>query len=155
MLEINCYLSMITQHGWMFLGSYERLRDNIVRKYTMENMVHLGARAFDEISGEVVQTTTFVIRKIRHPEYKAKYMRVIDGENENAKRLDYLKYKNNNTYFVMSFASVANIPNTYFGYWLSDIMISHLVNSEKAVKYGDAKQGLITSDNERFLRLWY
>lgn len=155
MLEINCYLSMITQHGWMFLGSYERLRDNIVRKYTMENMVHLGARAFDEISGEVVQTTTFVIRKIRHPEYKAKYMRVIDGENENAKRLDYLKYKKNNTYFVMSFASVANIPNTYFGYWLSDIMISHLVNSEKAVKYGDAKQGLITSDNERFLRLWY
>ena len=56
------YQAMITQHAWMFLSSYEKLRQFILETKTIENMVHLGARAFDEISGEVVQTTSWVMR---------------------------------------------------------------------------------------------
>ena len=58
----NEYLSMITMHSWMFLQYFEKIRKKIVDEKTIESMVHLGARAFDEISGEVVQATTFTLR---------------------------------------------------------------------------------------------
>lgn len=58
--KVNGYYSMITQHSWMFLSSYEKLREKLMSNITV-NMTHLGARAFDEIGGEVVQTTAIVI----------------------------------------------------------------------------------------------
>lgn len=55
------YQAMITQHAWMFLSSFEKLRAKLQLIDTV-NMAHLGARGFDEIGGEVVQTTSFVMR---------------------------------------------------------------------------------------------
>ena len=60
MVKKDYYQAMITQHAWMFLSSFEKLRKKILQKTTI-NMAHLGARAFEEIGGEVVQTTSFVI----------------------------------------------------------------------------------------------
>jgi hypothetical protein len=51
--------AMITQHAWMFLSSYEKLREKLLHKKLI-NLVHLGSHAFDEINGEVVQTSSFV-----------------------------------------------------------------------------------------------
>ncbi|EPS52420.1 type I restriction-modification system methyltransferase subunit [Clostridium botulinum CFSAN002367] len=53
---------MITMQSWMFLGSYEKMREYLIDNYSIKSLVHLGSRAFDEIGGEVVQTTTFVIK---------------------------------------------------------------------------------------------
>ena len=63
MTKKNSYQAMITQHAWMFLSSYEKLRKKILTFYEIINMAHLGARAFEEIGGEVVQTTSWVMRK--------------------------------------------------------------------------------------------
>lgn len=63
MTKKNGYQAMITQHAWMFLSSYEKLRKKILTFYEIINMAHLGARAFEEIGGEVVQTTSWVMRK--------------------------------------------------------------------------------------------
>ena len=57
------YQAMITQHAWMFLSSFEELRMRIIKDFEIVNMAHLGTRAFEEIGGEVVQTTTWVMRK--------------------------------------------------------------------------------------------
>ena len=62
MTKKNGCQAMITQHAWMFLSSFEKLRTKLLQKDTV-NMAHLGARAFEEIGGEVVQTTAFVMRK--------------------------------------------------------------------------------------------
>ena len=62
MAKKNGYQAMITQHAWMFLSSFEKLRAKLL-SVDIVNMAHLGARAFEEIGGEVVQTTSFVIRK--------------------------------------------------------------------------------------------
>lgn len=59
----NGYQAMITQHAWMFLSSFEKLRTKLLQSADIVNMAHLGARAFDEIGGEVVQTTSFVLRR--------------------------------------------------------------------------------------------
>ena len=148
-------ISMITQHGWMFLGSYAKLRIDIINSMTLINMAHLGARAFDEIGGEVVQTTTFTLRKDRMEDYSGSYVRLVNGNSETDKRNLYLDNIKKDELFTFTFSRVEKIPNYFFGYWLNSVLIDHLIQTKKAKDYGVAKQGLITSDNERFLRLWY
>ena len=77
MLRNDGIQAMITQHGWMFLTSFETLRKNLLSRNFI-NMVHLGARAFDEIGGEVVQTTSFVIRNVCLSEYDGIYCRLFN-----------------------------------------------------------------------------
>jgi SAM-dependent methyltransferase len=57
------YMAMINQHSWMFLSSYEKLRVKIIKNHKIDTLVHLGARAFEEIGGEVVQSVAFVLQK--------------------------------------------------------------------------------------------
>lgn len=77
MLKVNGYQAMITMHSWLFISSYEKLRKKILLSDII-SMAHLGARAFDEIAGEVVQTTSFVMRKSHFEDYKGTYCRLIE-----------------------------------------------------------------------------
>lgn len=76
--KINCYSATINQHAWMFLSSYEDLRALILSSYAIDTMIHLGTRAFEELAGEVVQTTTYVCRKQEIPEYIGRFVRLTD-----------------------------------------------------------------------------
>ena len=62
-IKANAYMAMITMQSWMFLSSYEKLREKIIKHHHIDTMVHLGARAFEEIGGEVVQSVAFVLQK--------------------------------------------------------------------------------------------
>ena len=73
----NGFQAMITQHSWMFLSKLVNLRVKIQRD-TIVNLVHLGARAFEEIGGEVVQTASFVFAKNRIKGYQGKYYRLVN-----------------------------------------------------------------------------
>ncbi|MFT6465937.1 BREX-1 system adenine-specific DNA-methyltransferase PglX [Halopseudomonas sp.] len=75
-------VAMITMQSWMFLSSFELLRDRILNQNTILSMAHLGARAFDSIGGEVVSTTAFVLENQHKPEYKGAYLRLVDGNSE-------------------------------------------------------------------------
>ena len=57
------FMAMINQHSWMFLSSYEKLRKKIIKNHRIDTLVHLGARAFEEIGGEVVQSVAFTLQK--------------------------------------------------------------------------------------------
>lgn len=154
MAKKNGYQAMITQHTWMFLSSYEKMRMNLLSHRVLVNMAHLGARAFDEINGEVVQTTSFVCRNIINRNYAGTYIRLISGDSETQKRTLFLHHDAGNT-FYMSNEVISQVPNSLIAYWLSPVLINHLVEDKKMKDYGEAKQGLITSDNDRFLRLWH
>ena len=65
---------MITQHAWMSLASYEKLRYKL-HDMSIVNMAHLGARAFEEVSGEMVQTTSFVLQNIKVEKREGVYCR--------------------------------------------------------------------------------
>ena len=70
-------VGMITQHQWMFLSSFEKLRLVLLNSITINSMVHLGPRAFEEIGGEVVQNTMFSLRKVNIKEYRPTFIRLI------------------------------------------------------------------------------
>jgi hypothetical protein len=73
---------MVTMQSWMFLSSYEKLREKLLTERCILSMAHLGARGFDCIGGEVVQTTAFVLGNEAKPDYKGVYIRLVDGGNE-------------------------------------------------------------------------
>lgn len=145
------YQAMITQHAWMFLSSFEKLRAKLQLIDTV-NMAHLGARGFDEIGGEVVQTTSFVMRSSHTKGYKGTYCRLIDGDSEKAKAEMFVSGENR---YVAEQDNFSKIPGSPVAYWVSknfiDAFASAATIGEKAV----ARSGLSTGDNERFMRLWY
>ena len=85
------YQAMITQHSWMFLSSFEKLRKTILQNEII-NMAHLGARAFEEIGGEVVQTVTFVIRNNNVSKYIGRYSRLVEGMSQKEKEAFFIRY---------------------------------------------------------------
>ncbi len=145
------YQAMITQHSWMFLSGYEKLRNNILQG-TIVSMAHLGARAFDEIAGEVVQTTAFITQKIKVNNYQGSYHRLVDDNGEQEKEKEYF---NTEKRFFAKQESFAKIPSSPIAYWISNALIEDFTKGERLKTFGDTRQGMATSDNNRFLRLWY
>ena len=80
------FIGMITMQSWMFLSSFEKLRENILSKKTILSMAHLGTRAFDSIGGEVVSTTVFILKNTHHPAYRGAFFRLVDGNSEADKK---------------------------------------------------------------------
>ena len=147
----NMYTTMITQQSWMFLTSFEKIR-NIVLSYSIANMAHLGARGFDEISGEVVQTTSFVIRKTNVGEkYKGTYSRLIDGSTESEKKEMFISGKYQ---YISSAHNFIRIPESIIAYWVSDNTID-CFEQRTLEQVFITREGMATADNERFLRLWH
>ena len=112
MLAANGYQAMITQHAWMFLSSFEKLRTKLLLTDTV-NMAHLGARAFDEIGGEVVQTTSFVLRKSHIPGCKGVYCRLIEPTTQQGKADMFLSGENRYEAAQDNFSKIPGAPIAY------------------------------------------
>ena len=147
----NRYSAMITMHSWMFLSSYEKLRSKILETDTV-NMAHLGARAFEEIGGEVVQTTAWIERKTDLKQFKATYKRLVDENSQTAKEQAFLN-KNNNAYNITK-TNFSKIPGSPVAYWVSGNILNAFEKGMLA-DYADTKQGFATGDNNRFLKFWH
>ena len=150
MLKKNGYQAMITQHSWMFLSSYEKLRIKLQQK-TIINMAHLGAKAFEEIGGEVVQTTSFVIWKNLVDMYKGMFSRLVDENTQNRKEQLFLLGKKN---YVVQQSEFNKIPGIPIVYWATKTIINAF-QEKKLSELGQIAQGLITGDTSRFTRLWF
>lgn len=150
MAKQNGYQAMITQHAWMFLSSFEKLREKMMLTETV-SMAHLGARAFEEIGGEVVQTTSFVRVRTHIDNYKGVYCRLIEPTSQQGKEEMFLAGKNRYTANQDNFAK---IPGSSVAYWLSR---NSLVNFDKVFleNFANSREGVTTGCNDQFLRLWY
>lgn len=151
MANQNGYQAMITQHAWMFLSSFEKLR-NKLQMMDIVNMIHLGPRAFDEIGGEIVQTTSFIIKKSNVHAYKATYLRLIDGNNEKEKENLFLKKEN---CYITNKEKYLSLPTNAFVYWASSNICKIFAAKKNINDIGDPRQGLATADNEKFVRFWW
>ena len=144
------FYAMITQHAWMFLSSYENLRKKLMMKTTV-NMAHLGARAFDEIGGEVVQTTAFV--NTGHiADYKGTYARLVDVVGEKEKRELFLSGEKR---YAAKQENFSKIPDMPVAYWVSENAFKVFDISKNFESYATTRAGMITGNNNLFIRLWH
>ena len=145
------YQAMITQHSWMFLSSFEKLRERLL-SFDIVNMVHLGARAFEEIGGEVVQTTAFVIRRNYIAGYRGEYCRLISPTTQQGKEDMFLAGENR---FAAEQANFSKIPGCPVAYWVGENLIHDFMIGKLIGELFPVKKGMDTSDNDRFLRFWH
>ena len=146
----NGFNSMVTMQSWMFLSSYEDMRVGLLANRAFVAMAHLGARAFGEITGEVVQTTAFVFLSRSLSAYKPTFLRLTEGQ-ENEKRVALLS--NSEPFNKNAQNSFNAIPGSPIAYWISESMRSAFVYN----KIGDlttTRKGMVTANNDLFVRLW-
>ncbi|WP_290046640.1 BREX-1 system adenine-specific DNA-methyltransferase PglX [Leuconostoc sp. UCMA20149] len=153
----NGLYAMITQHQWMFLSSFERLR-NKINKQSIINMAHLGTKAFEEIGGEVVQTTAFVMQNTQMSDYVGAFVRLVDYDSQKKKQAAYLNavnsteskdvYRTNQSIFK-------KIPEHRISYWLSNNLIKSFDVLPPLGTYFGGGNGITTGNNAHYLRHWF
>ena len=146
------YQAMITQHAWMFLSSYEKLRNKLLQEAHLVNMAHLGARAFEEIGGEVVQTTAFVLSPGNIADYKGTYCRLVDPTTQQGKEDMFLAGKNR---YAATQTNFSKIPGSPIAYWVSSAMYVAFIRGCSLGDVAPTKKGLDTGENDKYLRYWF
>lgn len=151
MCMTNGFWAMINIPVWMFISSYTKLRNRLLKDQTIINMVHPGRGIFGSDFG----TTAFVFRNKYTSGFVANYRRLFDEQGEvksiDAREQAFITKKG---CYVAKQDNFYAVPGTPVAYWISNTTISNFQNS----KIGDAyrvSEGIKTGDNERFLRLWY
>ncbi|WP_139786658.1 BREX-1 system adenine-specific DNA-methyltransferase PglX, partial [Desulfamplus magnetovallimortis] len=152
------FVGMITMQSWMFLSSFEKLRDKILTQNTIHSMAHLGARGFDSIGGEVVSTTAFVLGNTPLPKLKGSYFRLIEGHSEKEK-LTAIKEAIQNPdcgwFFNASADDFKKIPGSPVAYWVTQQTIKCFFENTAFINFTPPKKGIDTGKNDLFLRFWY
>ena len=152
MTRVSGYQAMITQHAWMFLASYENLRDKLLNKELI-NLAHLGPHAFDEINGEVVQTSSFVFCNDFFSNYNSTFVQLVGGKNEAAKAAMFISGEHR---FNKTNEQLREIQGTpYTAYWASDVVLSAFKKSHLVGDVSEPRVGMATANNDRFIRLWF
>lgn len=154
-LKLNAFYASINQHAWMFLSSYEKLRENVVKNKIIESMLHLGPRAFEEIGGEVVQSTTFVLRNNSKQSNVGIYVRLTKENTAIEKKEATLEaVRDPSVPYRYSFdqENFSEIPGSPIVYWASDVVMNLLSSNQTIGNSYEVGSGLSTGDNSRFLR---
>lgn len=146
------FQAMITQHAWMSLASYEKLRYKL-HDMSIVNMTHLGARAFEEVSGEMVQTASFVLQNTKIEQREGLYCRLVDPTTANGKENMFLS--GNNRYHAKQ-ESFERIPGAPVSAYVAGDILAMLYEKGKTINdIGEVKIGMGTGNNDLFLKLWW
>ena len=158
----NAKYSMINMQSWMFLSSFEKLRTHVIKDLQIDNMLHLGPRTFDELSGEVVQNTAFVLTATK-PIFDSCYFRLFEYAPCAQKEIHFLNalsmssngVNRTKDCFIVNQSNFKKIPGNLFGYWASDKIFEIFENNKQLSVVSKPGIGLSTGDNNRFIRNWY
>ena len=143
--------SMVTMQSWMFLSSYEAMREKLLQYRTIQTMAHLGARAFPEISGEVVQTTAFVMQGEHLDGFKPVFFRLVDT-TQDSKEVELKAGLNRFDSTIQD--DFKKIPGSPVAYWVSPSVLKCFAENTCLSSFAVAKSGQNTGDNNRFIKLW-
>lgn len=158
-LAPNGKMAQINMQSWMFLSSFEKLRTLFLKNYNIDSMLHLGPRTFDELSGEVVQNTAFVLCKHEPVPQGGMYYRLVDGKNCADKEQLFLSHIHGNEdgnriyYPNVEQDNFEKIPGCPIGYWATEKIIS-LFENPQIDTICFPLQGLSTTDNSRYIKVW-
>lgn len=150
------YSVMVTMQSWMFLGSFEKMRNKLIAEKGIVTMAHLGPRAFDAIGGEVVSVTADVLYNGRC-ETPGAYFRLVDLNGSELKRqalLEAIKNPSCGWFYRRDASTFHQIPGSPIAYWVGDGLFNAYSFGQLLGNEIDARVGMISGNNNRFLRRW-
>ncbi|MGL1103553.1 BREX-1 system adenine-specific DNA-methyltransferase PglX [Vibrio parahaemolyticus] len=151
------FSAMINMQSWMFLSSFEKLRNKLLSSSCIISMAHQGERGFDSIGGAVVSTTAYVLKKSHLPDYQGVYLRLVEGESEIEKSTmarNAIVGEDKLNKFSASSKNFKVIPGSPIAYWLSSEaygVFSHTLYKEVSTP----GIGMQSGDNDLFFRYWH
>ena len=151
------YSAMVTMQSWMFLGSFEKMREKIIRNKGIVTMAHLGPRAFEAIGGEVVSVTADVLFNSGFKEPGA-YFRLVDINGSEPKRQALLEAINNPAcgwFYRRNVETFHQIPGSPIAYWASNASLGAFESFPSIEVHAVPRAGLTTGDNSRFILYWW
>jgi hypothetical protein len=146
------FISFITTSSWMFLSSFEKLRDYLSHTATLYNLVDFGTELFDGKVGHN-PIVSWVTRKA-HVDYKMTAIRLVDYcySRRDEKELEFFNLKNRYTAQQSNFSK---IPGSPVAYWVSEIVFDDFSKGKKIGEFSLVSEGIKSGDNEKYLRLWH
>lgn len=150
MVKKNRFTSLITMQSWMFLSSYEKLRNKLV-DFDIDTILHLGPHAFEELGGEVVQTVAFVMRNAYLPEYVSVCDRLVNEDDTFAKQEAFFNAGNR---FYSKKTDYEKIPAKPYAYWISKQVLNTFLDNGCLGDLAEIVSGMTTGNNDIYLRGW-
>lgn len=152
MCNAHGYMAMINIPVWMFLSSYEKLREKMLRENTIVSMVHPGRGIFGSDFG----TTSFVIAKAHLQGYKGHYRRLFDkqGEVESVEQREQRFFEKRGVFYATQ-DNFSKIPGSPVAYWASKALLNDVNIGRRLNEVALPRQGIKTADKDRFLRFWF
>lgn len=149
--ETKGFTAMVTMDSWMFGDEYTDFRQNLLSKYSITTLAHLGAHAFDEIKGEVVQVAAFVFKNSNGKNSLGSYFDLTPFQNSYSKRDELQQERNKH---IVGSSIFSEFPRNVFAYYASAHTRNAFKNGLPLREISEAFTGLQTGDNERFIRRW-
>ena len=149
MVKANGYNCMVTMQSWMFLSSFEKLRQNLLRTQTITNLMHME----NMVMGIAFGTAVTVFWNCHIEGFKGTYhqIKLQDIEDDTPKEFPVT----GNRFAQVSTDNFSKIPGSPIAYWLSNTLFCIFTESKTLSDIAKPRQGLATSDNDRFLKLWF
>ncbi len=144
--------AQVNMQAWMFISRFEKFRKQILTDHSILTLAHLGARAFGQISGEVVQTTAWIISAKKLNGFTPSFLRLLDG-GESDKRDALLLQKNK--YQNVSQDLFNLIPGSPLAYWVEPDVFDCFSNLPQMKEFFEPREGLATGSNEIYVRYWF
>ncbi|SMY16237.1 BREX-1 system adenine-specific DNA-methyltransferase PglX [Photobacterium aquimaris] len=151
-LKEDGYNAQVNMQSWMFLSSFEKMRESLLNSKTFITMAHLGARAFGQISGEVVQTTAWVLNKSYIKGFQPSFLRLVEG-NEQEKKNALFEKKNLFSHTKQN--EFSKIPGSPIAYWANEVVFTTFEKNKKMSDVFETREGLATGSNDLFMRNWH
>jgi type II restriction/modification system DNA methylase subunit YeeA len=149
------YLGFMTPFVWMFISSYEKLRNFVIDEKSISSLIQLEYSGFD---GATVPICTFVCKNDYQPKLKGTYIRLSDFKGaklQEPKALEAIQNPNCKWRFTASTEDFKKIPGSPIAYWVSERVREIFKNNESLSQKHKFCKGLDTGDNEQFLRFWF
>ncbi len=145
------YISAINQQSWMFISSYDELRMELLNKFKIENLIHLGLHVFKELNSKIVQSVAFVLKKEKVADSLGVFIDARDAFGLHEKEKCFLRrskvYKKNQKKFL-------SIPGATIAYWVGESGYK-IFENQSISDIATIFQGMITGDNKKFVRSWF
>lgn len=155
MTKNSGYCGFFTPYVWMFIQSYEKMRDYLYNQATLETLIQFEYSAFEEAT---VPVCTFAFQN-RHVHKKGCYLRLVDFrggmEVQRQKTLEAIENRDCGFYYEQSSDNFSNIPGSPVAYWASEAVFKDFQANKKVEDISETRIGMATANNDRFMRLWY
>lgn len=146
---------LATSNSWMFLSSFENLRQQLVDVKTIDSLVQLSVHGFHGIAAQVC---TFVIRNKHVAGYRGGYVRLNDFDHwslQEGKALEAIQNPDCGWFYRRDAETFKQIPGSPItAYWASDMLLHAFSDSPRVESYAEPRVGMATANNDLFMRNW-